>query len=821
MQNFRLLARLTQTHLPVRVPSRPFSTRRGRLGDYSLQLYNATKEPLWKLLYLYNRVNWNSPQFTTALQEAQVSLSRFNTWKIVMKLPDVAQIQAAVIESKRVAVHDAFTTHRLPPHLLLYILAYKIRRPAHAVENLPGLLTNNLPSLPQQLQPGALVMSMFHFARFNLLHFMALATKDFLILAKNPLFTHSQWETHFNLLLLSMSYTPERSVVVARSIMDILQTMEDKKFQLHRETYLVLLKNRFVTVEIARHLQQRMTQEGIVPDVDQLEAYMRVFSNHGAVEDAQQYHNMINTIVHRPQVDEASVLAMSRAEDTKIASMNNPLEAFTYLRKLASREQILSRSRSMTPDTAMERFRAVRRRQSNIYSWTAAFTVMSRNKRIAATTLVKVFNTVRQQQTTKALGPSLRLTSATYSVLIQGLLARKQLGRAVFYTYELLSSGLPIDGVALRICLQTLTLRGRPHEAFLLLEKHAARTDAPTPSTTYRIQRPLNLSVRVINGFMSDLMRIGRPDVVFALWSTMINLYGVQPDDRTFATVVDAARLATNLDDTVTGQLTLWRSTNAKSLLEDIDTRKVMLSRVTSILMDSRSDSVNPKLKRYTTSKWDGYPPHIKAKLIFCHILRTNSPGILDNVNVSPVEARRGAGKEDPTLLDFLPRPGQPKYTVWVLPDGEAANRTTYPGIVLSDMNFRQLMLLLVMSPDPRHKTSILRTLSPSADIEKRSLADVGLTEIPLLLAWMRELGIRPQFDTLVIALVLWHELNLLPPILEIRRGKPAGPYEELVEWLEGWLGPNSVPNVDHQAFYRWRDKINSMRRTDYRYHLS
>ena len=71
--------------------------------------------------------------------------------------------------------------------------------------------------------------------------------------------------------------------------------------------------------------------------------------------------------------------------------------------------------------------------------------------------------------------------------------------------------------------------------------------------------------------------------------------------------------------------------------------------------------------------------------------------------------------------------------------------------------------------------------------------------EIPVVLAWMRYLNVRPSRATLATALVYWAEVGMDAPLVEMIKVKGLGfggeggrrrgsPYEELWAWMEGWL---------------------------------
>jgi ribosomal protein L12E/L44/L45/RPP1/RPP2 len=115
-------------------------------------------------------------------------------------------------------------------------------------------------------------------------------------------------------------------------------------------------------------------------------------------------------------------------------------------------------------------------------------------------------------------------------------------------------------------------------------------------------------------------------------------------------------------------------------------------------------------------------------------------------------------------------------------------------------------------------------------------------------MAWMRELGgIQPSEDTLALALVLWEEVSVEAPLVEVmarytssastkkrhdgiaeeemereeegqeeeeeereERRPPANEYERFVVWMEDWVGRRRMP--DQEALMKWRGIVKAMR---------
>jgi len=64
--------------------------------------------------------------------------------------------------------------------------------------------------------------------------------------------------------------------------------------------------------------------------------------------------------------------------------------------------------------------------------------------------------------------------------------------------------------------------------------------------------------------------------------------------------------------------------------------------------------------------------------------------------------------------------------------------------------------------------------------------------QIPMVLAWMKELKIVPFEKTVAMALVFWAEVSLRAPLFEQFGGE--GEYSKLLRWLEAWVGKSGMP---------------------------
>ncbi|KAF5343128.1 hypothetical protein D9758_015216 [Tetrapyrgos nigripes] len=128
---------------------------------------------------------------------------------------------------------------------------------------------------------------------------------------------------------------------------------------------------------------------------------------------------------------------------------------------------------------------------------------------------------------------------------------------------------------------------------------------------------------------------------------------------------------------------------------------------------------------------------------------------------------------------------------------------------------FQEYILLLgtaTSSPPFLHQSDGESTSSSGETLTQAALTSpVGLApsphpyhpEIPIALAWMRHLGIKPKKDTLAVSLVFWGEVTVPSETLDVpplsyskgpqnRQNHTAqsevGEYERLVRWIKHWI---------------------------------
>lgn len=450
----------------------------------------------------------------------------------------------------------------------------------------------------------------------------------------------------------------------------------------------------------------------------------------------------------------------------------------------------------------------------NVKDWAAALYVAGRDKRISAEALLEAF-----QKGAQRFGRDVNMFA--YCVVIRGLLYKWDPGRAVALWDEsrIHSHRLPLSTFSIGIGVSALTLNREPHRAFALLEhvsashfrrekrfmnRKAVKNGTHPPTTTpgsqgmpppkvhpktpsrRRPPPPAVINAEAINQFMVTLQRIGRPDAVFALWDSMKTLYNLDPDAYTLSILLNTARWARHDKSVIRGALTqlgLLKKHRKANSPPTISLRGDTAAKIAGLF--------NPKARAVLNGMWDGESAAEVALRIATQMFLGNWP-ILKNVR-TPVRALRHSA-EDRTLAPlsdaFMSLSGSyygdedAPPPIIILAEGSTP-LYSYPHIIPTDVTFRAYIDLL-------H-------------------AECFTTDIPLVLAWMRELRISPSKNTIASALVYWSEVSKDAPLIEaMKGGSHRSPYAMLSQWIQAWVGKEHMPTsiewshaIKRLAYYR------------------
>ncbi|KAG5641926.1 hypothetical protein DXG03_003952 [Asterophora parasitica] len=779
-------------------------------------LLRETREPIWRLITALSTPH--SPDLPAALSRHGVSVEQYRHWRPLLvesNLPSTVSI----MQEHGLIVHPSQTQEtrsrgrnaqrHLPSWLVLYLLAFKIRTQDAAFPVAPDLAFSHLPVAPRAVQGPLFIFTLLGLARFNLLVPMHRIIDEFL---STPL-DHPQ--LYFNLLLQALACTPTRSVDTANHVVHVLKRMDARQLKLTPATYEALLNDRFVTLQLTKYLREKMAREGVVPTKEHLEAYLRVFSRNGSIHKAHDYLHDIHAKAPRGEGDADDPL--HRANTLFLAAQDDRASAFTFLRSLLASpdSEATFPSSSPAPARIPKHYptSSVTQRTlptTDIYTFTSALAVATRDVNLSSASLLSLFTTVSSSTSPSTSSrsshtvPNIRLapTTATHTVLIRGLLARKDYALALTAWVAFRRTGLRIDREALSAGMVTLVRAGKAHQAIALLEEYAGSgrtlsvpSNSPTSSSTTQRRRrpyaPLPITSITLNDLLVALNRSGRPDVVFALFDAMSTLYNVHPDARTLSILLQSARLARRLDEgTVRGAVLRigWEMGLGKRAEVDEETSADANTPITpsttadtdthaspppsGIRVDHRShlhallgppDAAEPH--PYKPALWHGTLPWNHALLVFQRALfgAARDPTKLLGVQPPAKALVESVRTPEGNLGPFGFGMGLPPWHArtedgWKAPALDVLLRRRSVPVLL-----RRSTDTSAPSPQPDHEyTSYYPAIIPTNEAYFNYILLLGVlgrgAEVAHVLAWMREIGVKPGRQTISAAVVLWRE---------------------------------------------------------------
>ena len=792
-----------QWHITRHSSSLSLARLRKRIDGYLKSAHQVTNDPIWTVIH---RLRWENHDYWTrqALEQCRISHDDFLRWKPVVFSPSLG-VSLDMLGS------SATASSPVPAWVVLSLACHKVRTPSEAQDKLLKLTYGNMATIDAQYKPFLHVLTTQSLAHLGIIVPMRQLVDSFLF--------HTMQDSpfHFNKLLHALSYFA-RSTEAAHLALTVLEVMTSRQIPLWFSTYSSLMKDRFVTLELTKHLHARMIHERVSPSAAHLEAYLRIFSHHGAIHEAGTYlkaireycvqHGLtpppgrITEDASHPQIEGGT----HPANTLYLKSMRNDrASAFHYLhnllklgtqghRDITSSKQLPVDRHRHPPSTT---FWGVRKQAVDIYDWTTALVSVANDRKITTSQLIHLFENARKK--TKAFRP----TIATYTVLLRGLLWRKAWGQALDVWNQLTESGLVLDRKALTVGVQVLTRAGHPQAAFYLLDSFA--THHLTEESHLRIRsHPVNsplfpqpttggefvssnahltarwINIVVINEFLVALLRVRRPDIIFMIWDNLELLYGVLPDNVTLNILLKSALLAVKMDrESVRGTMahfTLQAPFHARqqstSELEDVDDKREAVARN---IMEALERSEPPPV----VGIWRGRAATEVAREIFRGMVLGNWPP-MQHIQ-APVTAIRPPGKEVGPIAPIMELAKS-------LVVGLSHKTATGQADSGSGEHAKPLDSQVVL------RAGAIPTVYPTKSTFLAYIKLLGLSsssythEIPLALAWMRHLSILPSRPLLSISLVFWAEVGLRGPIFEEWAEKGGySEYGRLETWMREW----------------------------------
>lgn len=602
-------------------------------------------------------------------------------------------------------------------------------------------------------------------------------------------------KTHYRLMLRALSLAP-RSVETSALTVELVTAMSSKKYSLRKKkVYDALLRPTFLTPRVAESVEDKLAAERIKPSPHHLRSLLRLFSTRGFRRRALRYLKLLDSSpMSSLSVSPGSRLSRPRTHtkwsSAYVAAFQDTMAAQRYIQRMTATKSFSpepsvesSGSSDILVDAHPHQHSAA---QSLTAEWLSVLKVAARDSKLTARALYLVFRKGRLRYTQ---------TLSAYEIVIRGLLRKRGFGPAVTLWHELRDGGWSLGRTTLGIGVRALTSASQGHEAFALLEDIHARYQARTSmalSGKHAI-KPKAVNVEAINQFMTALRHRGRPDTVFALWDAMDVLYKLSPDVYTLNIMLGTARWARKYDQSLKGafrsalaELGLSRSRHAIPEAEAGASPEEIREQVTSYIRDTLDPDNPPNV----VGQWGFESASTAALRIAVQVFLGNWPHL--QTLRPPVRTTRRRPNDPATspLLDLFHTLSEssdpddhPTPLLHLLP--EDTPPYPYPYIYPTDLTFRAFFDLLAC--ESLH------------------------TEIPIALAWMRSLGVRPSKITLATALVHYTEVGMDAPLIERFKGGPTrSPYAVLMGWMRAWVGEESMPTRSEMsdemarlAFYR------------------
>ncbi|KAI0073182.1 hypothetical protein K474DRAFT_242956 [Panus rudis PR-1116 ss-1] len=741
----------------------------------------------------------------------------------------------------------------VPTWLLLHVLRHKMTTTS-PVDFVHELVMEHLPSASPSLQPWLLIMDTRALASSRAITPLRRVLKTFLELPVAP------FEVHFNALLFALSHAPGHPETTLLAV-TIMRLMAEKGFVVHSDIINELLRGQFATIRLAVAVSEELKRQDRSPTEEHLQNLVRLMGTHRRRRNVAQSLQTLQEFLGRytnesvpfgpiPSVTASPRFRFTRWDRIYLGSFRRFIPALRFLRRAVQVQGSSPRRRlrapqdrtsgretqSLTGDAAQIAFNGTSQLSSDgvtsssgevsvsaldsdeeditdwktmdmiepvgaddplsIETWTAALRVAARDKKVTGDHLLRLF---REGQSLLRLEPTL----ITYCVVIYGLLRKWEHHAAVGLWDELCELKLPLDIGAVILGVEVLTMNGRAHDAFALLETVHTRRSGAVPDKSYRsveIKPDACVTVGAIHRFMVSLQRTGRPDVVFALWDHMEKLYSVKRDAYTLNILLKTARWSRKFNDSIRGvlaQFGIVKQDNTETLEANID--GMHRDHSAKLIADAVDPFRRPPL---LLGFWKGKPASEVALQIARDILLCNWPE-LANVS-SPVQALRAssASPVQSPLSDMIRsirgtaiHDSASLYSGTAPARGKKEESLHYAWIFPTDLTFR----------------AIIDTL----DAESHN------AEIPLVLAWMQHLSIVPSKLTIATALIHWSEVGMDAPLIEAIKGGPDNsPYHKFVRWITEWVGKDGMPTgKEYEAtlarirYYRESDYVGVVRR--------
>lgn len=736
----------TNTQLLRPVWSRYEKQTSPHILDLYKKTWKETGDPIWP--FILGLKTPRSNQLTNSmLRDTGLKLAPYIRWRKFLDSAGLIEVASRINGTSNTLEFPSIA--KMPAWALGYVLTFRVTNPPEARAAAELVIAHVLSGCSHATIPPLLILSAHGLADHQVI--APLQTIAELFLARHRL------PSQYVLFLRALSRFPpslERNAMISM----IIEQIHKDGGEVSEDIYVSLLQSNSSSVPLAQRLERLLpvTNTRTTPRLN--DVFFQVYTRQGATTLAIKYLPSVFQRAGSYGAGEA-ILSPSRSSaptNGNPARLQSNVDGGPLISSLPR------------PDTISNDYPASI--SPGVRSWTSLLRFFSNSRSVSADKLVELFNRIRK------IHPP---TTTSFTILMRALVARKAYQRAIEAWHEMLTEGHPIDVGSLSVIIDACTLTKKHWEAFYVLEVTARKgshgsTTQPNSDDSYpRVQ----LDSAFLAAFMKNLALSGRPDVAFMVWDHAELLYGVTPDASALNVLLEISRAVLKYEETFAGFWANLRAKRSSTRSDNLFSPFHVPSRDEVIEGIRLTLDHDPRKKHKPTGLWGDVPAWHKATKIFYHAVLGNHASLL---HISPPVTAIRSSADDMyrhPWVEFIRSVQGPSPTNEAFHDVDVNSPASlarlglyplqaYPKINPTKATFHNLIYLLGMCGQA--------------------------SQIPTVLAWMKELGITPFEKTMAMALIFWAEVSLRAPLFEQFGGE--GEYSKLLKWLEAWVGRDRIP---------------------------
>ena len=682
------------------------------------------------------------------VRDAGLKLSPYIRWRKLIDSAGLVEVAVRIQDSSDATKFPSIG--RMPTWALCYILTFRVTNPCEARAAVELVIARISSRCDRTVIPMLLILSVHVLANHQVADPLHKIIELFLDRRRSP----SQ-HSHFLQAISRFPPSLENSAVISL----IIERMHEEEGEVPEAVYISLLESKSSSVPLAQRLERLLpvTKTHVGPRLAHV--FFRLYTRNGATSLA---------IKHLP-----SVLGLAGLSDGALLSPSTCSPA--RLPSNVDQHSVVTNTAINPPSHLPPRKPSISLSPST-KSWSSLLGFFSSSSSITADQLVELFNRIRKTQPP---------TAVSYTILMRALVSREAYQHAIEIWHEMLTEGHPIDIHGLTVMVEACTLAKKYWEAFYVLEVVVSKgPQGDTTQTVSEDQYPrVKLTPAFVSIFMENLARSGRPDIAFLLWDYAELLYGVTPDTSVFNVLLEIARVVVKYEGTFVGFWAHMRAKRSSVHLDSFSLPSLVIDR-DEVVENLRLRLNHGTQKAYkSTGLWGDVPAWQRATKIFYHAVLGNNPTLLHVI--PPVIAIRSS----PDDIHRHPWAELIRSVQGPSPVGEAFHDV--------DVNSPASLARLGLYPLQAYPN-----ITPTRTTFHNQIYLLGMcghaSQIPMVLAWMKELKMIPFEKTIAMALVFWAEVSLRAPLFEQFGGE--GEYQKLLKWLEEWVGASRMPGQDRMT---------------------